>query len=109
MKKQTKKDLEIICFQQEDLVDKMTENEKKEFVSQCSIIFNNKSFKKVCDEVGTREILYTAKEAVTTEDLAYGRGKIHGIAMIYEMFMGYDSIHKQYIEKKEGFDKNKAI
>lgn len=109
MKKQTKKDLETIKFQQEDPVDKMTENEKKEFVSQCSVIFNNPSFKVVCDEAGTREILYTAKEAVTAEDLAYGRGKIHGIAMIFELFAGYDSIHKEYTKREEEFDKNKAI
>lgn len=109
MRKQTKKDLKIIAFQQEEFFDKLSENEKKDFLAGCSVIFNNKVFKKVCDDIGTEQILYTAKEAVTAEDLAYGRGKIHGIAIVYETFAGYNSIHQQNIKKEESFEKSDII
>lgn len=109
MKKQTKKDLEIINFTPEYFLDNLSENEKKEFFAACSVIYNNKYFKKICDELGTREILYTAKEAVTTDELAYGRGKIHGIATVYETMQNFNALHQQNIKKEESFDKHEII
>jgi len=109
MRKQIKKDLEALEFQPEEFFSKLSENEKKDFLAGCSVIFNNKIFKKVCDDVGTLQILYTAKEAITAEDLAYGRGQIHGVAMLYETFAAYNAMHLQNIKKEENFDKSDVI
>lgn len=109
MEKQIKEDLKIIKFTPEPLFDSLAENEKEEFLSQCSTIFNNKVFKQVCDELGTQAIIFTAKEAVTENDLAYGRGTVHGVAGLIEIMEGYNSQHQDNIKRKEEFDSSAII
>ena len=109
MKKQIKKDLGVINFSVEELFTSLTENEKDELYAACSLIYNNKYFKSICDELGTLAILYIAKEADTEKDLAYGRGMVHGIADVYKKIEEYDSIFKEKTKRKEEFDKNAII
>jgi hypothetical protein len=102
-------DLTKITFETEDLFENLSENDKKNFLSNCSLIFNNPFFKKICDEMGTQAILYSVKETRTLDELSYGRGKIHGIATIYEELMKYDSLYQETIRKEESFDKHATI
>jgi hypothetical protein len=109
MEKQIKEDLKIIKFTPEPLFKSLAENEKEEFLSQCSTIFNNKVFKQVCDELGTQAILHCVQNSVDERDLAFNRGTVHGVSGLYQTMEGYNSQHQDIIKRKEEYDPNAII
>lgn len=99
----------LLSFNKDSLFENLTEEDKKEMLSKCSLIYTNEVFQKVCDEIYTKEILNTISNAKTIEDLAEGRGKLFGIAGLLELIQSY---HLQYLESikvVDDFDAQEVI
>jgi hypothetical protein len=110
MNKETEKKVKgLLSFSPDELFENLSEDEKKELLSNCSLIHNNKAFGKICNEAYTKEILNTTFTAKTTEDQAEGRGKILGIAGIVDLIKSYNSQYMESIKKEEEYDKHSTI
>lgn len=96
-------------FKQESLFENLEENEKKQLLANCSLLFNNPALKMICEELSTQQILYTAKETSTLEELFYGRGTIMGINTIYETILGYNAEYLASQRPEEKYDRHDVI
>jgi hypothetical protein len=95
-----KQAMSLLSFSPEELFANLSEGEKRDLLSGCSVIYTNPAFVKVCNESYTKEILETIANSHDIETLAEGRGKIMGASAVMELFKTY---HLQYLEsiKKE--------
>jgi len=91
----------LLSFTPDELFKSLSENEKKDLISNCSLIFSNPAFQKVCNEIYTEEIMNTISNSHDIETLAEGRGKIMGAASVMELFKTYHLQHLDSLKKEE--------
>ena len=96
-----KKASSLLSFSPDELFSNLDENEKKEILSACSIIYNNKIFQKICNEIYTKEIMDTIQNSNDIVALAEGRGKILGVAGVLEIIKSYHLEYIDFISKSE--------
>lgn len=99
----------ILTFSREELFENLTENERKELISNCSLIFTNPAFKRICSEIYTRSLLESYSSAKDFEQIVEGRGYVFGIASVISTI---ESFHLQYLDslkKEELFDRQEII
>lgn len=104
-----KKVISMFSFQPDELFQNLSENEKKDLLSFCSVIFSNGLFEKLFNEIYTKQIIETVMNIDNNDLSKENKGKLLGIAGVKELF---EQLHFQYldlIKKEEDFDKNEVI
>ena len=109
IKKRLKEAESKLHFYKGGLLASMTEKEKNDFLSSCSILFSNPALRMVCDDLYTNAILSGMGEALTFDHLMLERGKIFGINDILKEFEHYHMEYLDLIKKKEEFDKHETV
>lgn len=93
--KKIKKAMEFFSFEPEDIFSDLSENDKKDLYSWCSVVFSNPLFEKLFNELYTTQVLETISK-IDNHDLAIeSRGQIFGIAAVKDLFKFY---HLQYVD-----------
>lgn len=87
--------MSLLSFDSEKYLDNLSQNDRRDLLAACSVIYNNQYFGKICDHVYTEEILNTISNCHSVEELAEGRGKMLGIAGVMELIKNY---HVQYLD-----------
>lgn len=105
----TVENLKVIKYSKDGLFANLSEDDKKNLLSHCSLIANNASFKSICDELGSLALLDLAEHAITTEDIAFSRGKIEGVVNIYETICNYSAEYLASKEREENFNPQEII
>lgn len=90
-----------------DWYSNLTEKQKKEVMANCASISNKKFFKNLCEDIIGKQMKFTTAEAANMEQVAFGRGTINGISLLYEAIEALASEHRGI--KKEEFDKYEVI
>lgn len=98
----------MLDFKKESLILGLTEKEKKEFLGDCSVIFKNPSFKKLCDELYSQQVMETVNSN-TIEEMKQGQGIILGIQKVFDTIMANHAEFVSLTKQKEDFDKNEII
>jgi hypothetical protein len=109
LKKEMKKISPIFQFSASTLFDNLSENDKKDLLSNCSLIFNNPAFKKVGDQLYTQEIESAFLYSDNYECLLERRGFVHGLEKFMETIEGFHSMYMDSIKKQESFDRQEII
>lgn len=104
-----KDDLKNTDFNLTDLIDRLSEEEKKELLTNCNSIFKNSSFKLIIDDIKSLYIMKNAIEECTLDDHAYYRGVIHGLDILYEVMSNRSQEYLASVEPNEKFDPNEII
>jgi len=90
----------------EDILEGMSSDERQDFYSQATQVFNNPSFKKICDYVYVNNWDYALKNAKSKDELAFYRGVVSGSDVLYSAFKKYDNIYKENIKKQKEIVEN---
>lgn len=96
-------------FSKDSLFENLTEEEKKIFISECSLLYNNKALKKICDDIYTQGIVSAVSDSQNFEHLAEKRGFLYGITTIFETIQNFHLEYMDSIKKEESFDKHEII
>lgn len=104
------KDLEhIFSFSREESFADLSENEKKDLLANCSLIFCNPALKQICDILYTRELLETMSNSKDYESIAEGRGHVFGIADVFATIHGFHLQYLDSIKQEEIYNKQEII
>lgn len=109
LKKKMKKIPQIFSFSRSELFDNLTENEKKDLLANCSLLFCNPALKKVCDDIFTAEMLEAFSEKYDQEKYIESRGRIFGISNVYETIKSFHLEYLDSVKKQESFDRQEVI
>lgn len=104
-----KKATDFLTFSSNELFENLSENEKSDLYSWCSIVYTNPLFEKLFTELYTEQVLDTIKNLENHEASIESRGKIFGIAGVKDIFQKYHALYLESIKKEEPFDKNATI
>jgi hypothetical protein len=96
-------------FDPQSLFENLSENDKAEFLANCSLIALNPAFQRVCSHLGTEETLNTIEVSETLERLHFGRGRITGISDVLDVIFAYHAEHLATTRPEEPYDKNEVI
>ena len=94
-------------FKQAGLFENLTEQEKSGLLADCSVMFTNKSFKKVSDEMYTRAVMKTIQG--TKEEFDSNQGIAIGIQEAFSTIAQYHTEYLASKEKDEPYDKSDII
>lgn len=109
MSEEIKKVVSMFSFQSNELFENLSENDKKDLLSFCSVTFTNILFEKLFNEIYTKQVMETISNIDNNDLSKENKGKLLGIAGVKEMFQNLHSQYLDTIKKQEDFDKNKAI
>jgi hypothetical protein len=104
-----KKAISMFSFQPDDLFQNLSENDKKDLLSFCSVVFSNKLFERLFDEIYTKQIMETVMNIDNNDLSKENKGKLLGIAGVKDIFQQYHLQYLDLIKKEEDFDKNEVI
>lgn len=104
-----KKAISMFSFQPEELLESLSENDKKDLLSFCSVVFSNQLFEKLFDEIYTKQIMETVMNIDNNDLSKENKGKLLGIAGVKDIFQQYHSQYLDLIKKQEDFDKHEVI
>lgn len=90
----------------DEYLEKLTEQEKKDYEAEASMIYNNKVFRKELKYLFGQQALYVATQSDNWDRTLVGRGSVNGIALVEERFKTLDSRYKDRIKPVEEFDKH---
>jgi len=91
----------LFTFSPDCLLENLSENDKKEIYAGCSTIYTNPVFKKVCDELYTRDISTAIINSHDLDTLAESRGQLFGVAALRELIKKYHDIYIDSIKHEE--------
>ena len=100
-KEKLEKSMSILSFQPDNSFKDLSENDKKDLASWCSVVFSNPLFEKLFNELYTEEVLNTVGLLGDRDASLEGRGQIFGIAGVKEIFNKYHLQHLDNIKKDE--------
>jgi len=83
----------------------LSEQDRKEYEAEASIIFNSRVFKREIKYLLAQQALYVASQVKDWEKSLVGRGTINGIGLVEDRFRILNSRHQENIKPKESFDK----
>jgi len=92
-----------------DILDGLTENEKKTLCAEAHSLANNKFFNKLCDFYINQRILDLAISAQDMEEIFSERAKVVGVAEIRNIIVYLDGIHNADNQPKEVFIKSDVV
>ncbi len=92
-----------------DVLDGMTENEKRTFCAEAHSLANNKFFNKLCDFYINKHILDLAISAKDMEEIFAERAKIVGVAELRNNVIFLDNLHNAENQPQEEFDSKEVL
>lgn len=90
----------------DEYLKKLTEQEKKDYEAEASMIYNNKVFQKELKYLFGQQALYVATQSGNWDQTLVGRGSVNGIALVDERFKTLDSRYRDRVKPTEEFDKH---
>lgn len=85
------------------------EGEEASFLQQASELAKNKALPRIMAFAIRNQVIITAKEATTYEEMNFGRGAINGITIIKDEITRLDKIHATVDAPKPEFDPFKPM
>jgi hypothetical protein len=83
----------------------MAENDKRNFEADASLVFKNKTFNAVLDELIQAQIQFAIREAHNMDEVLFARATINGLELIREEFAKLNSEYEQHLEQGARFNK----
>lgn len=92
-----------------DILDDLSENEKRTLCAEAHSLAHNKFFNKLCDFYINQRILDLAISAKDMEEIFAERAKVVGVAELRNIILNLDSVHEADNQPKENFSKSEVI
>uniref|UniRef100_A0A6M3KAD0 Uncharacterized protein n=1 Tax=viral metagenome TaxID=1070528 RepID=A0A6M3KAD0_9ZZZZ len=89
--------------------DGLSENEKKEMFADADMLNNNKTLKKIANNLINSQGNFSMIEAETIGQVAFGRATINGIRLLMEEIDRLSNLHKEQLKQEEDFDTSEMI
>ena len=90
-------------------------DELREFLKQCSDIWDNGVIKKIYDALIAKQMLHIARNVKDDIELSFSRGSINGLDLLFNQLNEYHLNYKDIMKKKKGegeeeeFDKSEIF
>ena len=87
----------------------MNPADRKNYVSDSSLVFKQLSFKREKDALIEEQVYWIAENVTTASEREFHKGTINGIQLIYDQFQNMHNEHMNNIKPPENFDESYSL